>query len=404
VAVIRTEPLELAEVIPVEKAPTHIYLSPDGTTIWVPNDGSASVTAIDVATHKVLAHVPTDAGHHKIAFTPDGRFIYVSNMIAGNVSVVDAVKKAFIKSIPTGQGVHGIDYCPATHEVIACNSGESTLSVIDVAKNEEVAKFPFGKRPALIHFDAHNPNTGYVVSRADHSVWVLDVGKRQMVARIPVDRQPDKFVVEPSHRWMYVSAPASFSVVDLQSYQKVGSVPLAPLAGANSAAASPAGSSTNDMAGMDHEGMDHEEMEKKGAAAAAAPQSPPANPPAQPGTVHTGALVLGVGLFGLSLVALRKFHRNRMAALLFGLSLVAFGVWRASGPAPAESKGKGLKAIASESESIMIHSYLELSDDGKHIYVPVSAQNAAYVIDAESHQVLARVPLQGGAENIFYLK
>lgn len=407
VAVIRADTLEISAMIPVGEAPNHIYLSPDGTTIWVPNDASASVTAIDVATQKVLAHVRTDAGHHKLAFTPDGRFIYVTNMVAGNVSVVDAVNKVLIKSIPAGKGVHGIDYCSETNEVFTCNSGESTLSVIDVATNEHVAKIPFGKRPAQIHFDPHRPHIGYVVSRGDHSLWVLDARKRQPVTTILVDRQPDKFSVEPSHRWMYVSAPASFSVVDLETYQKVASVPLEPpggekLSGSSSSAAAPNPVAGMDHQGMDHEGMDHEGMEQQETVAPAA-SAPPDQGTPRPAALGTAALWVGLGFLGLAFYAYRKFHRNLLAAVLLGLSLVSLAyVWRASTSAPA-GKNPGVKAISSESESITIHSYVELSNDGKYLYVPVSAQSAAYVVATGSHRVLARVPLEGGAENIFYL-
>lgn len=104
-------------------SPVHSYLSSDRETIWVGNDGSSSVTVIDVATRSALETVLTGDGHHKMAIVPGPtgalETVYVSN-ISGSITPVTAEGVALANVPGVGPAPHGIDYAAATKEVYSC--------------------------------------------------------------------------------------------------------------------------------------------------------------------------------------------------------------------------------------------------------------------------------------------
>ena len=74
----------ITRTVPVNAAPWHIAFTPDGSTVYVPNNGANTISAIDVATGNVTV-IGDGTGRdgvsqpHGIAVSRDGDFVYVSS-------------------------------------------------------------------------------------------------------------------------------------------------------------------------------------------------------------------------------------------------------------------------------------------------------------------------------------
>ena len=71
---------EVVATIDVGGQPWHPSFTPDGTSVWIPNQSANTVTVLDVATWSIAEVVrhPALIEPHGSAVSPDGKTVYVS--------------------------------------------------------------------------------------------------------------------------------------------------------------------------------------------------------------------------------------------------------------------------------------------------------------------------------------
>ena len=121
--------------VPTGKEPAHVYVSPDGRSLLVANQGteerpSATVTIVDTQTFRAVRTVETGQGAHGVVVEPTGRHAYITNTYGGNVAVLDLVEQRVVARIPVGQVP--TDRPPATIELPLPRDGD------DGAMDEEM--------------------------------------------------------------------------------------------------------------------------------------------------------------------------------------------------------------------------------------------------------------------------
>jgi YVTN family beta-propeller protein len=117
----------VTDTLQVGKQPWHPVISADGTTAYVPNKMSHTVSVVDLTTPAVTATIEGEglAQPHGTVLSPDGRYLFVSNNNrkgtytpsgdtpdAGTVTVIDTQTNEITKVIevgtyPTGLGTYG---------------------------------------------------------------------------------------------------------------------------------------------------------------------------------------------------------------------------------------------------------------------------------------------------------
>ncbi|KUL31129.1 beta-N-acetylglucosaminidase domain-containing protein [Streptomyces regalis] len=122
--------------VAVGKVPSGLALTPDGGTLWVANYTDGTVQSIDTGTLKTGAPVPVGDGPENMAITPDGRTLYVANIHDNTVSPVDLTTGQAGQAIPVGPRPFNVVAAPDGRTVYVSNSGGSTVTPIDTASND----------------------------------------------------------------------------------------------------------------------------------------------------------------------------------------------------------------------------------------------------------------------------
>jgi YVTN family beta-propeller protein len=82
---------QIVSVLALGGRPIDVRLSPDGTLVYVANEGYAfgGVQIVDPATMQLIAFIKTGAGAHGEIPSRDGKSLYVTNRLAHSISVID---------------------------------------------------------------------------------------------------------------------------------------------------------------------------------------------------------------------------------------------------------------------------------------------------------------------------
>jgi YVTN family beta-propeller protein len=98
--------------ITVGTHPFGLAITPDGTTAYVANQLSASVTPIDTATNTPGPGIAVGVGPFGAAFTPDGATAYVANQVSNSVTPIDTTTKTAGLEIAVGNTPEGVAVTP----------------------------------------------------------------------------------------------------------------------------------------------------------------------------------------------------------------------------------------------------------------------------------------------------
>ncbi|MEE1761268.1 beta-N-acetylglucosaminidase domain-containing protein [Streptomyces sp. SP18BB07] len=136
VSVIDVASGEVTATVAVGRVPAGLALTPDGGTLWVANYTDGTVQPVDTGTLEAGATVAVGAGPENMAITPDGRTLYVANIHDNTVSPVDLGTRRAGAAIPVGPRPFNVVAAPDGKTVYVSNSGGSTVTPIDTASND----------------------------------------------------------------------------------------------------------------------------------------------------------------------------------------------------------------------------------------------------------------------------
>jgi YVTN family beta-propeller protein len=124
-----------------------VAVHPAGSTVYVANTGSDTVSVIDATTNTVTATVGVGHRPFGVAVHPAGNAVYVANQGSDTVSVIDTATNTItaivgVERLPQGVSVH-----PAGNAVYVANQGSDTVSVIKTATNTVIATVNVGVHP-----------------------------------------------------------------------------------------------------------------------------------------------------------------------------------------------------------------------------------------------------------------
>ncbi len=134
--------------IPVGRGCEGIDITPDDKEVWVANADDQTISAISVASSKVVATFKSGAKHaNRVKFTLDGKHALVSDLGSDDVVVIDVASHAIVKSLQVGRGPGGILIRPDGKVAYVAMAGAGGVAVIDLASFTVTDHFPTGPGP-----------------------------------------------------------------------------------------------------------------------------------------------------------------------------------------------------------------------------------------------------------------
>ena len=175
-----------------------LVIAPDRSRVYTSNMRSGSVSAIDLATGKLVAIVPTGDEPEAIDLTPDGSELWVGHRQSDTLAVLDA-HTLRIKELVTCHHVPiRLKVTPDGQRVLVSNNGSGDLAVFDAHTRQEIARIPLG--------------------RASVQMGARSLGK---------DPVPEGLIIDPRGRFAFVaeSALKRVTAIDLERLAIQGFIP-----------------------------------------------------------------------------------------------------------------------------------------------------------------------------------
>lgn len=145
VAIIDTQTQLLAGQIalPAGAHPYSVALSSDGRYLYAPDNFAARLFTIDTTTRQVVSETPIGLRAALMARSSDGSTLYVTNGASGTVSVLDLSAdpaRPYVRAtVAVGSFPHGLALTPDGRFLIVANNLGDSLSVIATASEQVVA-------------------------------------------------------------------------------------------------------------------------------------------------------------------------------------------------------------------------------------------------------------------------
>jgi YVTN family beta-propeller protein len=237
---------------------------------YVPNEGSGTLSVIDIATDMVVAEIAAGKKPRGTVITKDGQRAFISDQPNNRLVIVDLVKRQASGEVPLGESPEGVGLSPdgrlaavaieesndvafvdtttntkafvvpvtgknPEHVVfspdgklvfVSAEEGEA-VNVIDVAKRQDVARIPVGARPRGIGFSPDG-SRAYVAAENSDELYAIDTRTLQVANKAKVGSRSNGVTVHPNGKWIFVSngGAASVSVIDAATLATVATVPV----------------------------------------------------------------------------------------------------------------------------------------------------------------------------------
>jgi uncharacterized protein (TIGR03437 family) len=211
------------------QAPGALAASPDGSLLYVANEGSNDVSVIDIAQRKaVFPPISVGATPVDLEISSDGRFVYAVNQdeVPGTISVIDTALRKVTKTLTVGASPQQLAIAPNGTTAYVPNRGSGTLSIVDLSQNAVTGSINVGAGPSSVAFSPDGRRV-YSVNQNAGSISVINPQQQNsVIAQIAVGSQPAAMAITSDSAFAYVANQGSntVSVLDLKSNAQEGTV------------------------------------------------------------------------------------------------------------------------------------------------------------------------------------
>jgi len=235
---------------------THgITVAPDGSRIYISEEGHNTVTVIDGKTLKVTKTIALSGNPNLIDITPDGRWIYaaiaqnyddlsefprIKANPTGGVDVIDTQSLTKVKTIAMKGGVHDLNITPDGKYLIVGNARggkANVMSVVDTKTNDVAWTMPMDPAPSPMAVSKKPDGSTdkiYAQNGRDNGFQVVDFATRKITNTVKLPDITDRaqvpygppsashgIMVTPDQKTLLVnsrfnSAVYSYSLPDLK--------------------------------------------------------------------------------------------------------------------------------------------------------------------------------------------
>lgn len=181
--------LKLTSRVPLAKLPSHMAFDAASTTVFITQQGSDQVSAIDLATQKVKWTLPVGKLPAGIVMTPDDKYLLVGIMGKDYVEVIDWRAQKTVKRIKAGVGTHNFRALGDKRHIFVSNRTSNEINILDQQTLEMVGSIPVPGGPDCMEV-SEDGKTLWATLRWIKKVAVVDIPSRKVIKLIPVGRSP----------------------------------------------------------------------------------------------------------------------------------------------------------------------------------------------------------------------
>jgi DNA-binding beta-propeller fold protein YncE len=156
--------------------------------------------------------------------------LYVAHTSNDALDVIDCARERYIESVPGLTAVAGALVSEARGLVFTSNRGENTVSMFTPGAERDAVKIPVGVKPNGLAFDPTRgiliaANVGDPAIAGSFTVSVVDVGRKERIAEIPVPGRTRWTVYDAVRDTFYVNiaSPAKIVAIDARDPRTVAS-------------------------------------------------------------------------------------------------------------------------------------------------------------------------------------
>jgi nitrous oxide reductase len=242
--------------IPAPFGPHHIAITPDGKTLFATGELSGKMAKIDIASGNVEVIDVSDGQESApdyLLVTHDGKYCLATDYYRSGVHVIEVDGFKRIKFIPAGKNPHGIDLTMDGKLAFVAGKLSGNIPVIDIAKLEVIKEidltpavpgFNKSAAPGPLHTVFTNDGKwAYTTLFVDNAVAKIDLGKMEMVKKIPVHYRPGHLQITPDSKYITVwnkystglfagsisnQDPTNVELIDLAKDEVIARAPTVP--------------------------------------------------------------------------------------------------------------------------------------------------------------------------------
>ncbi|MFF4801541.1 beta-N-acetylglucosaminidase domain-containing protein [Streptomyces sp. NPDC001351] len=196
--------------------PGEVVVSADGRTAYAADQGSNTVSVIDVAAGKVTATVPVGRVPAGLTLTPDGRTLWVANYTDGTVQPVDTTTLATGTPLPVGSGPENMAITPDGRTLYVADIHDNTVSPVDLTTGKTETAVPVGPSPFNV-VAAPDGRTVYVSDSGGSTVTPIDTATNDTEPTLLVTGQAYGLALSPDGRTLWVSPSNGDSVTPVDT-------------------------------------------------------------------------------------------------------------------------------------------------------------------------------------------
>jgi YVTN family beta-propeller protein len=191
------------------------------------------VTFVDTATREALARATTGRGPHELVVTPDGTTAFVANYEGpgDSLSVIDVAARKERRKIPLGRyrAPHGLQLNrDGTKLYVTCERSRAVVE-LDVATEQITRAFETGQEVTHMLVLTPDGKKLYTANIGSGSATAIDLGRGEVVARIPTGAGCEGIDVTPDGKQVWVTnrEAGTVSVIDTATDRVVATMPCA---------------------------------------------------------------------------------------------------------------------------------------------------------------------------------
>ncbi|VWC00664.1 MULTISPECIES: YncE family protein [Burkholderia] len=201
VSVIDMATHRVVRTLPTLREPSHWALTPDRSKLYIADASGNALFVVDPLTGTALGH-KTIADPYQLGFSPDHRYLVVNALRLNYVDVYRADDLALVKRFEAGGMPSHLDFAPDARTSFSSMQESDTLVAFDLGSMTVRWTARVGATPAGVLW--HNGKVLVCVMGADH-VAEVDPADGKVLRRIKTGVGPHNIFLTPDGKTLYVS-------------------------------------------------------------------------------------------------------------------------------------------------------------------------------------------------------